>query len=60
MYAVVLVMNHPVQNFNKNVLVMSDSSTCGQEMAFNQTKEVIEAAFSPMAGNLVEIMSNKT
>ncbi|CAG2196969.1 unnamed protein product [Mytilus edulis] len=50
MYAVVLVMNHPVQNFNKNVLVMSDSSTCGQEMAFNQTKEVIEAAFSPMAG----------
>ncbi|XP_052098978.1 DC-STAMP domain-containing protein 2-like [Mytilus californianus] len=50
MYAVILVMNHPVQNFNKNVLVMSDSSTCGQEMAFNQTREVIEAAFSPMAG----------
>ena len=50
LYVVVLVMNYPVKNFNKNVLVMSESATCGQEMAFNQTRELVEAAFSPMAG----------
>jgi hypothetical protein len=52
MYAVILVMTHPVHNFNNNILVMSESATCGQEQAFNQTKELVEAAFSPIAGNI--------
>ena len=55
MYAVILVMTHPVQNFNNNILVMSESATCGQEQAFNQTKELVEAAFSPIAGNIYNL-----
>lgn len=55
MYAVVLVLNHPVQNFNQNILVMTESSTCSQEMAFNQTKQLAEAAMAPLAGNSNDI-----
>ena len=48
MYALFLVMNHPMKNFNANIMVMSESATCGQEMALNKTKELAAAAAAPM------------
>ena len=51
MYIVMLVMTYPVHNYNHNILVMSDSSTCGQEMAYNQTRQLVDAAVSPITGN---------
>ncbi|KAL5019782.1 hypothetical protein ScPMuIL_002674 [Solemya velum] len=49
-YAMILVMNYPMKNFDRNIIVMSESSTCGQQMAYNQTKELVDAALAPMAG----------
>lgn len=51
LYAIVLVMAHPVANFNKNVMIMSNSATCGQELSYNQTKEVLNQIANPLAGN---------
>ena len=48
MYALFLVMNHPMKNFNANIMVMSESATCGQEMALNKTKDLVKAAVAPM------------
>ncbi|XP_059165100.1 DC-STAMP domain-containing protein 2-like [Physella acuta] len=48
MYAMVLVMNHPVHNFSSNMDVLSDAVTCGQSMALNETKKLVEAAASPL------------
>ncbi|XP_021355764.1 DC-STAMP domain-containing protein 2-like, partial [Mizuhopecten yessoensis] len=50
MYVMILVMSYPVKNFNHNIVVMSESSTCGQQMAYNQTKELVDAAVAPIAG----------
>jgi len=46
----IMVLNHPVQNFNHNIVVMSESSTCGQQLAYNQTKELVDAITAPLAG----------
>ncbi|KAK3612457.1 hypothetical protein CHS0354_032071 [Potamilus streckersoni] len=43
-------MNHPLINFNRNIVVMSQSSTCGQEMAYNKTKDLVKSAVAPFAG----------
>ena len=45
-------MNHPVKNIFVNVTVMSQSATCGQELALNETKELIRAATAPLEGKL--------
>ncbi|XP_033753894.1 DC-STAMP domain-containing protein 2-like [Pecten maximus] len=50
MYIMILVMSYPVKNFNHNITVMSNSYTCGQQMAHNQTKELVDAAVAPIAG----------
>ena len=52
MYALFLVMNHPIKNFNTNIMVMSQSATCGQELALNKTKELVKAAAAPMQSKL--------
>ncbi|ESP05583.1 hypothetical protein LOTGIDRAFT_103236 [Lottia gigantea] len=49
MYAMVLVMIYPVTNFSNNILVMSESATCGQGMALNETKDLVKTAVSPIA-----------
>ena len=56
MYALFLVMNHPMKNFNANIMVMSNSATCGQEMALNKTKELAAAAAAPMQSKTVMYM----
>ncbi|XP_071104714.1 DC-STAMP domain-containing protein 2-like [Haliotis cracherodii] len=52
MYATILILNHPVTNFNHNILVMSESATCGQSLAQNETRQLIEEAMSPVAALL--------
>ncbi|KAL4235200.1 DC-STAMP-like protein [Mactra antiquata] len=47
-YALFLAMNHPLNNVRSNINVMSQSATCGQEMALNGTKELVKAAMAPM------------
>ncbi|XP_046552587.1 DC-STAMP domain-containing protein 2-like [Haliotis rubra] len=49
MYATILILNHPVTNFNHNILVMSESATCGQSLALNETRKLLEEAMSPVA-----------
>ncbi|XP_052817975.1 DC-STAMP domain-containing protein 2-like [Mya arenaria] len=49
-YALILAMNNPLRNVNRNINVMSQSTTCGQEMALNETKELVKAAVAPMQG----------
>lgn len=58
LYAIVLVMAHPVANFNKNVMIMSNSATCGQELSYNQTKEVLNQIANPLAGNQASLPSH--
>lgn len=58
LYAIVLVMAHPVANFNKNVMIMSNSATCGQELSYNQTKEVLNQIANPLAGNHASLPSH--
>ena len=48
MYAFVLVMTYPMENFHHNTEVMSQSSLCGQEAAYNATKDVIDVALAPV------------
>ncbi|GFO14708.1 DC-STAMP domain-containing protein 2 [Plakobranchus ocellatus] len=48
MYAMVLILNHPVQDFSHNLQVLTDSATCGQSKALNETKNLVEAAASPL------------
>jgi len=50
MFALFLAMNHPLRNVQRNLNVMSQSTTCGQEMALNQTKDLVKAAVAPMQG----------
>ncbi|XP_069113575.1 DC-STAMP domain-containing protein 2-like [Argopecten irradians] len=50
MYIMILVLSHPVKNFNHNIMIMSNSYTCGQQMAYNQTKQLVDAAVAPIAG----------
>ncbi|CAH1790156.1 unnamed protein product [Owenia fusiformis] len=63
-YVFVLVMTGPVQNFTHNVRIMSESSTCGQEVAYNLTKEVVKESLSPVHGiidairNVIQGMMN--
>nr|KAI8755460.1 DC-STAMP domain-containing protein 2-like [Biomphalaria glabrata] len=48
MYAMVLVLNYPVQNYSHNMVVLSNSTTCGQSLALNATKKLLENAASPL------------
>ena len=48
MYAFVLIMTYPMENFQHNTEVMSQSALCGQEAAYNATKEVIDVALAPV------------
>ena len=48
MYAFVLVMTYPMENFHHNTEVMSQSTQCGQEAAYNATKEVMDVALAPV------------
>jgi len=48
MYAMFLAMNHPMTNVYRNIGVMSNSITCGQEKALNETKDLIKACVAPM------------
>lgn len=50
MYAMFLAMNHPMTNIHRNINIMSQSITCGQEMALNETKDLIKTAVAPMQG----------
>ncbi|KAI0233286.1 hypothetical protein LSAT2_016464 [Lamellibrachia satsuma] len=48
MYAFVLITSYPMENFQHNTRVMSQSSLCGQEAAYNATKEVVDVALAPV------------
>ncbi|RUS84288.1 hypothetical protein EGW08_007932, partial [Elysia chlorotica] len=48
MYAMVLILNHPVQDFSHNLEVLTDAATCGQSLALNETKKLAEAAAAPL------------
>ncbi|KAH3769099.1 hypothetical protein DPMN_170346 [Dreissena polymorpha] len=50
MYALFLAMNHPLRNVNRNINVLSQSTTCGQEVALNETRELVKAAAAPVQG----------
>ncbi|KAJ8303050.1 hypothetical protein KUTeg_019446 [Tegillarca granosa] len=56
LYIMILVMTHPVVNFNRNIMVMSNTATCGQQLAYNQTKELVESATAPLALKKITIM----
>lgn len=47
-YAMVLIMNHPVKNFSNNMDVMTEAATCGASMAINETKDLLESAAAPL------------
>ncbi|XP_064624473.1 DC-STAMP domain-containing protein 2-like [Lineus longissimus] len=47
-YIFVLVLGGPAKNFAHNVQVISASVTCGQSEIYNGTKEVVDAALSPV------------
>lgn len=57
MYAMVLILNHPVQDFSHNLNVLTDAATCGQSMALNETKRLVEAAASPLVSIISGIKS---
>lgn len=52
-YALFLAMNHPLNNIRINIGVMAQSATCGQEMALNETKDLIKSAVAPMQSKTV-------
>ena len=52
MYALFLAINHPLMNMSRNITVMSQSTTCGQEMALNGTKELVKAAKAPIQSKI--------
>ena len=51
-YAFLMVLSGPMQNFNNNIHVMSNSATCGQQMTYNVTKEVVDMAMAPVKGKM--------
>ena len=55
MYATVLLITYPVLNFNHNVIVLTDSATCGQSLVMNETRELVEMAKAPVAGMIKDI-----
>ncbi|KAK3741414.1 hypothetical protein RRG08_011190 [Elysia crispata] len=57
MYAMVLIVNHPVQDYSHNLTVLTDAATCGQSMALNETRRLVEAATSPLVSIISGINS---
>ncbi|XP_025077532.1 DC-STAMP domain-containing protein 2-like isoform X2 [Pomacea canaliculata] len=48
-YATVLVFTYPVSNFNRNLMVVADSATCGQSLMLNETQRLLQMVKDPLS-----------
>lgn len=58
-YAVWLVYQHPIANFQNNVHVLIDSIVCVEQTVIRLIRESIKSAVSPLRSNLFRFLNVK-